>query len=125
MNFIKPGDYVRTNKGLIGKFIREYTPVYPEPREWLIETDNGETSIIECDYHFIDISSERIIDLIKPGDYVNGEKVARINEPCSLNGKRTIIQTQLNKEFDYNSIYENEIKTIVTKEQFEEMEYGV
>ena len=64
------------------------------------------------DHKFIK-SSPNIIDLIEVGDYVNGEKVT--------------------DKFDYllafgnNDYYknENEIKNIVTKEQFEEMEYKI
>ena len=58
--------------------------------------------------------SQTIKRLIKIGDYVNGYKVTDIEK----DGK--II---LGNEEQYYGIYEKDIRTIVTKEQFESMEY--
>lgn len=55
--------------------------------------------------------SFNIIDLIETGDYVNGYKVLEIEDSIYKNSKRILIQ--------------DDIKTIVTKEQFEAMEYEV
>ena len=64
-------------------------------------------------------ASYNIIDLIEAGDYVNGDRIDEIE-----NG-------ELRFHWDYGyseyiSYYENEdIKSIVTKEQFESMSYKV
>ena len=68
--------------------------------------------------------SHNIIDLIEVGDYVNGNKIIKISTDfCGRNiliygyddGDRQVAIT----------IYEDEIKSIVTKEQFEQMKYKV
>lgn len=60
--------------------------------------------------------SKDIIDLIKPGDYVNGYEVSRI-------------ETGVIVVLDYfgfrRGIEIKEVKSIVTKEQYEAIEYKV
>ena len=63
----------------------------------------------------IKISSPNIIDLIEVGDYVNGEKVCAIGE----NSGDVYIRDL--KEF----ILAKDIKSIVTHEQFSQMEYRI
>ena len=60
-------------------------------------------------------ASHNIIDLIEVGDYVNGYKVYEIflNDAVLVENR------------DYPLIHQNEIKSIVTKEQFESMSYKV
>lgn len=58
--------------------------------------------------------SHDIIDLIEVGDYVNGERVNDVNL-----GNRNYVFCGLHR------IYANEIKSIVTKEQFESIKYEV
>ena len=55
-----------------------------------------------------------IIDLIEVGDYVNGYKV-----------RGTSISTLLLDNFNMIQIDEEDIKSIVTKEQFESVQYKV
>lgn len=59
--------------------------------------------------------SKNVIDLIEVGDYVNGKYVEEINQYEA--GKFIITLLAI--------IHENDIKTIVTKEQFKSMEYKV
>lgn len=73
------------------------------------------------DFHFvlnenIIRTSPKIIDLIQVGDYVNGYLVKDIldNGPNGL-----VVQTTI----DY--LYEKDIKSIVTREMFESMEYKI
>lgn len=63
-------------------------------------------------------SSHSIIDLIEVGDYVNGCRVIEVIDTDTRHYLRIDVQFQ-------NSIYESEIKSIVTKEQFEKMTYKV
>lgn len=67
-------------------------------------------------------ASHNIIDLIEVGDYVNGEKVIRVI-PQDICGDEVL---------DYQHIFVNdkevfkeEIKSILTKEMFENMKYEV
>lgn len=61
-------------------------------------------------------ASHNIIDLIEVGDYVNGYYVEDVLESF-IN-----VATGSNY-FQSPTIYENDIKSIVTKEQFKSMEY--
>lgn len=79
----------------------------------------------------IDRASFNLIDLIKVGDYVNGYKVEEVNN--NLNEHKGIcncLDTYLwcvNEldEFEEIVIFENDIKSVVTKEQFNSMKYVV
>ena len=61
-------------------------------------------------------ASYKIISLIEDGDYVNGEKV----EDVILDNKMSRIKTT-----ECSTYFEEDIKSIVTKEQFESMSYKV
>ena len=102
---LEVGMYVRTRDGFLWK-----------PKKIEIEEDN---SVWFDDYYDFDVSdvkaSHNIIDLIEVGDYVNGFRVVYINhkyEYLEVSDEEYII----NKE---------DIKTIVTKEQFESMSYKI
>ena len=68
------------------------------------------------------ISSPDIIDLIEVGDYVNGYKVGCIDD-CK-GAMRQFYYEDENPNDDVGH-WEEEIKTIVTHEQFSQMEYKV
>lgn len=105
---MKVGDYVRIINTLESyveiikiKELNEYDGYLLDERNYRYSTDE----IIK--------SSPNIIDLIEIGDYVNGFYVLGVyQEPKYL-------------ITDDCSVYEEEIKSIVTKEQFESMEYKV
>ena len=106
---MKIGDYVRTKDGFIAR-IKEI-----EQNERLhlflkaIYTDNYKIDMVLEDE--IIKSSPSIIDLIEVGDYVNGE--------CVINADSIEVYTR-------DGMYLNEdIKSIVTREIFESMEYKV
>ena len=112
-NEIKVGNWVRTDNGIIGKYVK-YRGI-----EDTIETNNKWIGFdIEKD---IVKHSSNLIDLIQCGDYVNGKEV--------------IMDLQKSKEWykskddfitckDY-TFEEKEIKEVVTKEQFESISYKV
>lgn len=122
---MKVGDYVRTNNGLIFKIVGgnednweldiEYSKLEYMEDTWLElykYNDNGGWFIREnCK------SSPNIIDLIEVGDYVNGKEISGIDEYTK----------QLTYEYGETTMYiDNEnIKSIVTREMFESMEYKV
>ena len=102
---LEVGMYVRTRDGFLWK-----------PKKIEIEEDN---SVWFDDYYDYDVSdvkaSHNIIDLIEVGDYVNGELVE-------------YIEVDSYKDYVINSGYwckQEDIKSIVTKEQFESMSYKV
>ena len=61
-------------------------------------------------------ASHNIIDLIEVGDYVNGNEIYKI----SWDSLGLILETT-----DYFKLREKDIKSILTKEQFESLEYKV
>ena len=119
---MKVGEYVRTKNGLIFKIIGgnqdnwdldiSFGMLETFEENWLElfrYNDNGSffnnKNIIK--------SSPRIIDLIEVGDYVNGLKVAKVeNNVIYMFG----LLMKLGQE---------DIKSIVTKEQFENSKYEV
>ena len=101
------GDYVRTKGGLIGKVIE----IKGNSKTYFIP-NRQENDVIE-----IIKSSPNIIDLIEVGDYVNGAKVVRVK--TDENGTKWVYTNNENA-YGYKS---NEIKSIITYEQFKAMEY--
>lgn len=113
------GDYVRTKYGITQ--FKEY------------ETTNGEKLLcmpvkdgsqgIFANIEDVVKSSPNIIDLIEVGDYVNGYKVDFTN----IENKLTYEEKNIGF-YDGDgdiTLFENDIKSIVTKEQFKSMEYEV
>lgn len=113
------GDYVRTKKrGFQPPQIAKIRGMEKDSgyhNQYFIELDHN----LIPDYEFciykedIEKSSPNIIDLIKVGDYVNGEKVVDIikkHKYLAVSDEAVII-------------CEKYIKSIVTKEQFKIMEY--
>lgn len=85
-----------------------------------VRTINGKIWIIKSQQaisgHKKDIinASYNIIDLIEVGDYVNGRKIDFISED-------TLYSDYNNADYYY--FEKEDIKSIVTREQFESMEY--
>ena len=124
---LEEGMYVRTKNNGVCKIYREFHEesvdvgigVFPEIDGFFI--DKEEINYIEKD----DIlkSSKNIIDLIEVGDYVNGYLVRFVYRP---NGDETF-RIEIEKDGLKGHIISNSnnIKSIVTKEQFESMAYEV
>ena len=111
MEEIKVGEYVRTEDGYIIKY---------DDKD--INTTIFDEGYIECCHLFIDTQeivkhSPNIIDLIEVGDYVNGDKVRSIDRVDSEYG--------IVKCSNCNHYWNYEIKTILTKEQYEANCYEV
>ena len=112
---MKVEEYVRTDKGLIGKvikkeeydthFILEYKGQYCKR---VLTTSGTDSEIIK--------SSPNIIDILEVGDYVNGGQVREIEKDYIRISGGSYIWQFLKKE---------EIKSIATKEQFKNIEYEV
>jgi len=110
---MKVGDYVRTLNG-IQQLKKENDIGWFFEKSMIIKPNSLEKFIIK--------SSPNIIDLIEVGDYVNGYKITDYTEIDKYNDEK-ILYADLSSE--YIAIHENEIKSIVTKEMFESMEYKV
>lgn len=123
---LEVGMYVRTKDGKIAKFIK-----YDEKDKEELVTDYYEYSTIWI--KDVIKASHNIIDLIEVGDYLNGFRVNKIER----DKKNTIIKignstfnVLENEEIytpsnDNNNGYEKieKLKSILTKEQFSNMEY--
>ena len=67
-------------------------------------------------------SSPNIIDLIEEGDYVNGHRI----EYVSINKYDVkVLYYEIPSDYGCEEMLAKEIETIVTKEQFESMEYKI
>ena len=129
---IKVGEYVRTTKGYISKindidnfiwFDSKITCISGIPK---YELSEEEFNIL------VKKHSPNIIDLIEIGDYVNGCLIVEINRDQFIKGQTNLWTNMIisegepfPNEYYKAKILEKDIKSIVTKEQFEEMEYKV
>ncbi len=114
---MKVNDYVRTENGIdkVAGYRRE--PEYENGHVvWFKKSDSG------CRFTDKDLpkSSPNIIDLIEVGDYINKQRVCHIEYDEDDNLQ--YIFTGNNYQYALN---EDDIKSIVTKEQFESIEYKV
>lgn len=136
------GMYVRTKKG-IAKYLGLGINILKDDgsnsyNHWksrhifdnyIFDEEYGDTltTLDNIDEIIIGKPSYNIIDLIEVGDYVNGYKVFEVDRECcriTLNGgdignefRLTYLRPTLGKNMG--------IKSIVTKEQFESMQYKV
>ena len=123
---IEIGEYIRTKQGDIDKVILEYTGKCANP--------NCTKKHISCKLNYYDEEdivshSKNIIDLIEVGDYVNGGKVVehahekgRLFVSCTYVGG-IAFTTFEDYSWELTKNREEDIETIVTKQQFSNMEY--
>ena len=105
--------YVRTKKGEIFDCYESeqmHKPIYYPKKT----KTNG-----YIDYEDVYKKSYNLIDILQVGDYVNGLPVMKIE--INEDGERNIYVGEENTTFGWLVYYD--IKSIVTKEQFESMEY--
>ena len=112
---IKKDMYIRTKDGIIDKVIFDYNGHCASP--------NCECKHISCAKNYYDEdkvvkASYNIIDVLEVGDYVNGLKVIDIVE-------NDIYISDFYAESYIGMVKVKGIKSIVTKEQFEQMAYKV
>ena len=118
---LKPNMYVRTKSGMIAKIIyKGYISDSLHREEIVFILDNGK--ILTLHSQKVVKASYNIIDLIQVGDYVNGYPVYETIE--YPDNTRAIVIDDDNKSiiWEESSQY---IKSIVTKEMFENMKYEV
>lgn len=98
---LEVGMYVRTKNGVIAKIKDIGNFIFTDKREF------GK--------HYITKASYNLIDLIEVGDYVNG----------SLVSDTTGEYLRIDSESHNKHYFSKYIKSIVTKEQFSQMEYRI
>ena len=106
---MKVGDYVRTKEFGINKV------KWFDHEEPILE--NGFTALQRSGYK----SSPNIIDLIEVGDYVNGHRIIDI----AKDQIRALYSEDINQKYALIPMINKDIKSIVTREQFEAMQYKV
>ena len=121
---IEVNEYVRTKDGYIAKCIEIETEQSVCRFDNTIRKDYGD----KLDFLYLeDIAkcvvkhSKQLIDLIEAGDYVNGREVLDIYKPRDL---WEPIEIRVDSRYT-NFILAEDIKTILTKEQFEANCYKV
>lgn len=125
---LEVGMYVRTKDRGIAKFMG--WSAYDENKVAIHTHNEGDIEITPViDKNTIIKASNNIIDLIEVGDYVNGHKVTKLGfDKLFLNCKTIEChQEDLSKGYEgVTFVYTNkDIKSIVTKEQFESMKYSL
>ena len=127
MKEIKVGEYGRTNKGKI--FIFAWLENSDEKR-YTNKVLLGNGKIFENKFYYFDDGEEivnhskNIIDLIEAGDYVNEYRILEI---ASLKNSNKKVFTICKSDFkNICRVWEeNDIKTILTKEQYQANCYTV
>lgn len=119
---IEVGEYVRYTGGYID-IVKEIMSESGDETGYAPKHIRGkENSFIT--YDRVVKHSKNIKKLIEAGDYVNGYKVISVDYDVE-NPYIDCIELDLNNNYQYNFISINQIKSIVTKEQFQSMEYKV
>lgn len=115
---LEVGMYVRTLFGIkkihhidAKKTVWKYLYKINDNNEYFALSDND---IIDADFD--------IINIIKEGDYINGERIDSV-VPKDICGDEVLDNQHIFTRND--EIYEKNIKTIVSKEQFKNMEYRI
>ena len=123
---IEVGEYVRTKRGYITQITEIDRYIWFNNK---INKESGmpvyELSKVEFE-NLVTKHSKRIIDLIEKDDFVNGRKVQQVFIDPFTKKKRLLIEgTEVNWQGDMSSIYceAEDIKTILTHEQFEQNAY--
>ena len=119
---LQPNMYVRLNCNYelgIGKTIEEID------EDNFIKTKFKDGFECSLPTYMIAKASHNIVDLIEVGDYVNGHKVEIISDKQYRTSRKFLGYVDDTEMFDFNKIYNEDIKSILTKEQISQMEYKV
>lgn len=116
---LKVGMYVKYKRGAINGYVApRIAKITDCSDKYLIKIDNGQV-ILKAD---ILKESFDIIDLIQAGDIVNGEKVGYVDEFIGAMRQYYYDYEDINKDCGH---WQEEIETILTKEQFENNVYRI
>ena len=120
---LEVGQFVRTDNGIIGK-------IYEKIGDLFTYKDSNRDYITYGGLHNeITKASYNIIDILEVGDYVNGSKVIDISIIGKDKEKWVWVEQMEDTDNKYGDDYvgynNEQIKSIVTKEQFESMKYSL
>ena len=116
---IEPNMYVRTKKIGIKQIYKIDNKKTKYKYLYKLKIQDGD-GCIDCGVladEDITKASHNIIDLIEVGDYVNGYKITLIHETYN------VLYAEDERGYLIKSFGEEDIKSIVTKEQFSSIEY--
>lgn len=123
MEKVDVGEYVRTKNGIIGIFdrysSRKENSLYKSPFNCFIKIKNRKTPL-QCCEDYIAKHSKQLIDLIEIGDYVNGREVKHIAMFEGFPDYPKLIFVDETHLIPSDTCENDEIKTIITKELYEE-----
>ena len=118
---LKENMYVRTKDGIIDKIL--------ELNKSYVKGVSQKDELYDYDIDNIVKASYNIIDILEVGDYVNGSKVVDISIIGKDKEKWVWVEQMEDTDNKYGDDYvgynNEQIKSIVTKEQFESMSYKV
>lgn len=129
MNKLEVGMFIRTKSGLIAKYTGfekdenddEYNKYNFDGKiYWYYEYYNDYVYEEDFEYWFensVVKTSHNITDLIEVGDYVNGYKITLIHETYN------VLYAEDERGYLIKSFGEEDIKFVVTKQQFSSIEY--
>lgn len=121
---LEVGMYVRTKVGKIAKIINKYDnsgSLHNENFVWVLD----DSSVLALHSQKVVKASYNLIDLIEVGDYVNGYLVTAVSKDVYGETIVFVGQKLIEEAGYYRSYYSKDIKTIVTKEQFDSVRYEV
>ena len=118
MKEIKVGEYVRTDIGNIFQYEGKTKKIIDE---YISVSDNQNIEFLGK----IEKHSKNIIDLIEVGDYINGELVTGFGYEDVNGAKEKSILVEGKYTKVSFALLELDIKTILTKEQFEQNCYKI
>lgn len=120
---LEVGQFVRTKDGKIGKYFGEKAYEPNKIAIWTNTTEEGIKVTPVIDKNTIVKASYNIIDILEEGDYVNGYLVTDVYKPDGNEVFRIEIERDTLKGHIIDK--SSQIKSIVTHEQMEQMEYKV
>ena len=125
MQGLKNGEYIRTKQGYICK-VKErdefHRITFERWEDTIYITDNKIGEVYRFSNRDIARHGFNIIDVIEKDDYVNGCRVYKVGEGVTVYQKT---DDSLEGITDYDWIHKSDIKSIVTKEQFNSIKYVI
>ena len=123
MEEIKVGEYVRSKRG-IAKILEIKTVATKMDGKHDKAYRIDKTRMYVAETEFLKHSSNPI-DLTEKGDYVNGKRVLVVDDIITDDGEKAILVENYDEWTDDGVITNKDIKSIVTHEQFAQIEYKV
>lgn len=120
---INVGDYIRTKDGVIAKLEdvdKEFDFFTFDTYVYKVYQDSFDMITLDRLKEIVKKTSPNIVDLIENGDYVNGYLVTTGSQ-----GVGSIYIAEIDGLGLKKKLYEKDIESIVTKEQFEKIKYKI